>query len=79
MRSISKKVDIKIAHLTEGEFCGHETWFKEEINKIFYFVEDTTPEEPLNSKLTSMKKDFTLTVLETDTVVFKISRKRICE
>lgn len=77
---IPKKMNLLLTRLTEGEFFGHENWYKEDTEKMLrnYGISHT-PEEALKERIIQLKKDFSLIVSEIDTAVFKIPRKFLME
>ncbi|KAL4452931.1 hypothetical protein ABPG74_002496 [Tetrahymena malaccensis] len=73
------KVSLRLAQLSEGEFFGHENWFKEDFDSMLSYLGQVSPSQAFQDKMIQIQKEYSIVVLETDTVIFKIPRKILCQ
>ncbi|EAR98327.2 hypothetical protein TTHERM_00285580 (macronuclear) [Tetrahymena thermophila SB210] len=73
------KLSLRLAQLSEGEFFGHENWFKEDFESMLSYVGQVSPSQAFQDKMIQLQKEFSIVTLETDTVIFKIPRKILCQ
>ncbi|KAL4470943.1 hypothetical protein ABPG72_013530 [Tetrahymena utriculariae] len=73
------KVSLRLAQLSGGEFFGHENWFKEDFESMLSYIGQVKPSQAFQDKIIQIQKDYSIVVLETDTVIFKIPRKILCQ